>query len=93
MKYVILTVFGICGIIIEGAVFNLLWAWFVSPVFHVAQPGMAYCIGLALVACLMTHQYIPGSGDTENDEWGSASVGIVRPLLCLLIGAIVRLFI
>jgi hypothetical protein len=43
--------------ILRGALLQLLWTWFVVPVFHVSPLSLVNALGIALIATFLTYQY------------------------------------
>lgn len=72
---------------LSGYAFQKLWLWFVVPSgFKVL--GLGEAIGLYIIANLLTAQYSPHSGET-NESVERILDAFSRPLYALVIGRIV----
>lgn len=82
--------------ILNGYVLSVLWGWFMVPVFHLPQLPVAPAIGLALIVSYLTYQPEPNYQEEEETAGQrfarSTSLVLGRPLLALLFGWIVHLF-
>ncbi len=81
------------GAIVNGYVFSILWGWFVVPVFHVPELGVATAIGLSMVVTYLTAHYDGDKAkDPEAKSWAPLAYTVMRPLVALGLGAIVHHF-
>ena len=95
-----LALFGCFGVIammpvvslIDGWALATMWRWFVVPIFHLPALGLAYAIGIGLVASLLTHQD-KGKPDPSDTWYRPVTSALMRPLVTLGIAWIVRLFV
>jgi hypothetical protein len=81
--------------ILDGIVLRQLWLWFVVPLFEVPALSIPQAIGLGVIVGYLTHQ--DRYTKREGDEMLTALIygilsGIMTPLIGLLIGWIVTLF-
>ena len=80
-----------------GYVLSVLWNWFVVLAFHTSSLGVASAIGVSIVVRMFTYSY-PDSA-TQKDKTVTETlttatvVSIVAPLVMLLCGAVVHLFV
>jgi hypothetical protein len=84
----------VCSTLLNGWAFSLLWEWFVSPLGYPVLT-IPQAIGLSLVISYATHQY---QKDENKDKsfsevlaWG-VSLAIVKPMMSLGIGLIIKSF-
>lgn len=79
----------------NGLAFCKLWAWFIAPLFEVKFLSIPEAVGVALSVQYLTHQ-----SDLENKEKDSYSLALLKgalistfkPLLALLFGAAVKMW-
>lgn len=93
----LLVVFLIIGnALLNGFVFQQLWAWFVVPIFGLSFLTLPAAIGLGMAVTFLTFQYVlepKDSGWTDNEKLVRAvGMMVLRPMLALLFGYIVHLF-
>lgn len=81
--------------ILNGYALSVLWGWFVVPTFSVPALGIVPAIGIAMMVSYLTYQ----THNCKKEERGSdkkLSEGIMtvvlKPLLALLLGWIIHLF-
>lgn len=78
------------GAIWGGIVLKALWAWFVVPTFGLPDLSLRVAIGVGLVASFLTHQYVP----TKDEDLPQAIIHeFFYPLIALVMGLVVRLFV
>jgi hypothetical protein len=81
--------------ILNGWAFSLLWEWFVSPLGYPVL-SVPQAIGLSLVIAYVTHQYNKdehkGQSFPEVLAWG-ISLAVVKPMMSLGVGLIIKSFI
>ncbi len=80
-------------IIWKGFALNVLWGWFVTEPFGVAQPGLLVCAGLAVLLTLFQH---PAKAKIKNGKTvatvsRSIGTGLLSPALALLFGGALHL--
>jgi len=97
MKYIgILASFVILVIlnaIYSGYVLSILWGWFVSPVFNIAELTINSAIGISLVINFLTYQSDAAKEADKSDFFGKLIARIIiMPTTALIIGWIVTLF-
>lgn len=91
---IILTI-GLVGSILSGWAMSILWGWFVVPVFNVPVLSIPAAIGLALIVSHLSHQYDAASSEKRDEEETLASAIVyclMRPIICVLIGFVVKQF-
>ena len=80
--------------LLNGWAFSLLWEWFVVPLGYPVL-SVPQAIGLTVTIAYATHQYQrdenKGTPFTEVLAWG-VSLAIVKPLMSLGIGLIIKSF-
>jgi len=76
---------------LEGWVLSVLWAWFMVPTFGLAALTIPQALGLSIIAsCLTSH---PNSRDSSGESAVETFLrSILRPLIALACGFVVRLF-
>lgn len=89
--------FGVVALsaIINGWVLSILWGWFIVPVFNIPAISVEQAIGLAMVVSYLTYQHI--NADSKRKSKGESTVELfvallARPLITLLFGYILHLF-
>jgi hypothetical protein len=80
--------------ILNGFALTVLWGWFIVPVFGLPVLAIVPAIGLALVAGFLTHQVVKTpTGESLSDTLVKClTISLSKPILFLLIGWIVTLF-
>jgi len=76
----------------SGFVLSILWGWFLVPAFHLPQITIPLAIGISLVIGMLTYQVSAQEPDKTYTK-RSITIAIVYPLLLLIFGAIVHIFI
>jgi len=79
-------------IIIKGVVVCQLWSWFITPLFGIPEISCAMGIGLVTMFSVVQVLLIPNFKDYEQEFEYNILIGI-KPLVLLLVGWIVQLFI
>lgn len=73
----------------RGLILSIMWTWFLVPL-GVPTITIPLAIGFSLLVGFLT----PSAAKEKNDSFGEAMAeGIVSPLVFLLLGWIVKLFI
>ena len=76
--------------ILRGYVLSVLWSWFVIPTFSLPPLSIPVAIGIGLILAFTTHQTsIKKEDKSAGERFADA---IINPLMLLLIGWIVTLF-
>jgi hypothetical protein len=83
------------GVIWYGVVLGILWSWFIAPVFTAPELSILQAVGLSVVVNFIV--FIERDEDnTEKELWSALIVAIIRtlgrPLMALITGFIVQLF-
>ncbi len=89
---VVLGIFAVIALraILRGFVLTMLWGWFLVPTFDLPELGIPVAIGISLVASFLIHQHI---GTEEKTKPGQLALMILLdPLVALIVGAIVQMF-
>ena len=80
----------------SGYALSVLWAWFIVPAFGLPKLSIPLAIGLALIVSYLTHQL----DNREKDNRTASEVlvagiatSFVKPLIVLLTGWVVKLYI
>lgn len=84
-----LIILDIVSAILTGVTLKLLWGWFIVPIFGLPPLSIVGAIGIAVIAGLMTHQYIHRD---ENAMTGLITHNFVAPVFALVFGGIASLF-
>lgn len=100
MKDFVQMVIGIVGLIIKGIVLQKFWIWFVIPIFNFPVLTLPLAIGICLVVSMLTYQFdfskLKAKKDLSTDDeiksWVATISTVLLPLLYLLEGYIVTLF-
>lgn len=78
---------------LNGIAISILWGWFIVGKFGLPALSISEAIGLYLVFSYMAYQ-APKGKDMDDDPNKAVFVafitGIARPVLALLVGAIVK---
>ena len=90
MKAVLIIAALVAGTVWYGFVLSILWAWFAVPL-HVPGIGIAEGIGLSLIMRMFTYDSSKQQ-DQEGQLPHAIIVGFVLPLIALIMGFIVHLF-
>jgi hypothetical protein len=81
--------------IVNGLVLSVLWGWFIVPLFNAPPLSITYAVGISLIAGMLTHQSQHKSDDkssTGEALINAFSTSLITPLLILLVGWIVQMF-
>jgi phosphate/sulfate permease len=94
----IIIIFGLIAlpfaILWNAFVGNVLWGWFVTPVFGIAAPGVALFFGLAMIIRYLTFRYeYKAEEKTETHMLSEILFSLIFPAFALLMGWIATLFI
>lgn len=92
MKWLFLTASNALATIFQGYVLTLLWQWFIVTTFTVAPITLVPAIGLMLVVNYFTNQVNLNDSERPNYQVEIAVVHILKPLLFLVAGFIIHLF-
>ena len=76
----------------RGWALSILWGWFMVPVFHLPTLRIPTALGIATVIGMLTEHVNWQKDDPEYDSMTKVFAGILGPMLCLLFGWIVKLF-
>lgn len=87
----VVTVFG-GMVLLNGFVFQTLWAWFIVPTFGLAALTVLQAVGVGLVVSFLTHQSDVQYKDLEEDSTKRLVLLVLRPLMILGVAWIVQLF-
>jgi len=83
--------------IINGWILTKLWHWFAVPIFGLHELTLTQAIGVAMIIAFLTNRHVKFTKSTKNKDsdtdWGVLlSAVFVAPLVTLLFGWIVHLF-
>lgn len=97
MKFILKTLSSIGSTILNGFVFAVLWAWFVSSTFDVIPPiTVVEAIGLSLVLAYFTNRMTPQDiKDIQNNPDFTFMAHVInwtKPVMFLFAGFIIHLF-
>jgi putative Mn2+ efflux pump MntP len=71
----------------------VLWRWFVTPIFGIVAPSYLQSMGLILFVSLFTMQSAKTKDDRDaSEKIGAAIASVLAPVLAVMIGAVVRMF-
>jgi len=82
------------AIILNGVAFSFLWGWFIVPL-GLSQIGIAHCLGISLIAHLITHQdqsSLMKKNTTEDTVISDITATLMRPVFAFLFGYIFTMF-
>lgn len=89
LKILIIIALIVAAACLEGFVISALWGWFVSPTFGLPALSIPLALGISLVLSASR----PPSPECEDGKEIERGVRVVlHPILCLLIGFIVKVF-
>jgi hypothetical protein len=74
----------------RGFVLTQLWTWFIVPTFNAPRLSIAVAIGICLVVGMFSHKQY--NEDEKEDTTKTLVNAFLSPLITLLIGYIVTLF-
>lgn len=80
-------------LLIEGIVTMYLWQWLIVPTFHVNALSLASSIGLTLFVSMLTIGQQQNKPKSENPGTDLVTHIIVKPIIYLIIGYIISLYI
>lgn len=82
------------SISMNGYVLTVFWRWFLLPIFQLPDLSFPQGTGIALLIVFLTRQTMPSADDKEWLEiiGGFVGTAIFWPLLAVLLGYIVTLF-
>lgn len=90
LAFVGIAVFLTASAIVNGWVLGILWGWFIIPVFALPALNIPQAIGLGIVVSWLTYHY---EKSDDNTDWVHAvTTVIMRPIIVLLLGYIVTLY-
>lgn len=77
----------VASVTFSGWVFSVLWGWFIVATFGLTPLTIPAAIGVQIVVAYASKTLIKPSKDNSIDhvEW-------VKPIVCLVVGGIVKLF-
>lgn len=81
----------ILGAILRGFVLVKFWGWFIVPIFALPMFGIAAAIGISMTVTCLTWQYIPDD-NADRHLSGTIAMTVINPVLALLTGWVVTLF-
>jgi len=81
-------------ILANGFVFQHLWNWFIVPFVGLPSFTLLAAIGVSMTISFVTHQFISSNNGKEASEVFSEAIAyiITKPLMALLVGWIITLF-
>ncbi len=86
---VYMVVLCVISSLLYGVVLSQLWAWFITPMFHVQEITIAQAIGISLVVGLLTFRQNANSYESKSKDMGLA---LTEGLVATVIPALVSLF-
>jgi hypothetical protein len=80
--------------IFSGYAFTVLWDWFIVPIFGISSLELTEAMGLVLIINYTTMRVDTNSEKKEPREAmiNAIAIGITKPLLALLSGWVITLF-
>lgn len=85
------TIFAIIvSVLLNGYVLSVLWGWFIVPVFGLPALSIPVAIGLALVVSFLTKDVTIDDSSDKQNAGKKLVVIMLRPLLVLFTGWIVK---
>ena len=91
--FMFMTAFVALNAVFSGWAFAILWGWFAVPIFGLPPLTIAAAIGVSLLAGYLTHQYRPEKTEPGQHWKRFAEIigyAILKPLLCLAVGWVVK---
>ena len=87
-------IFWVYSSVLNGWALTKLWAWFIVPTFGLEQLTIVAAIGLSLVVKYLTMQIKINDKEKPYSEtlMNSVIISTVKPLMALLIGSIVKMW-
>lgn len=91
--FVVVAVIIAVSAVLNGWVLTNLWHWFAVPIFGFHDLSIVQAIGVALIIGFLTRQSITTKkNDSDKTDWVATTVNLLSPLIVLLVGYIVHLF-
>ena len=78
------------SVLVNGWALWLLWGWFMVPLLSLPSLTYFQSVGVGLVVSYATYTYVPSK---EEDKENFFLVVIVRPLVAVLLGFVIKQFI
>lgn len=82
----------VLSLVLDGYVIQVLWGWFIVPVFHVAGLSIPSAIGIALVVGYLKQQQTKNATEKEVNAGKAFALSLHRPSVVLVFGWIVQKF-
>lgn len=79
--------------ILSGCVLSLLWGWFIVSTFGLPVLTIPLAMGIMLVVSYMTKQADFNNQDREDYQMRVNVVMIVKPLVALVVGYVIKSFV
>lgn len=77
--------------LLNGWALQLLWGWFIVPVFALAPLSIGAAIGLSMVVSYLTYQYsLSSDAKTQAELLGATVALFVRPVFAVAFGWVVQ---
>lgn len=90
MQVLFSVLFLVLAWILNGFALKILWGWFMVPVFSLPALTIPAALGIGIVVSFLTHH--SGTTQQRGDRSWSAMHLVTRPILAVVLGAIVNLF-
>jgi len=92
----ILLVVTALGFILNGWAVSLLWEWFIATKFGIPSISIAHGVGLTVLAMMLTSQVLIVPKTTKEAEEAIQAAMVlyfVKPIVCLIVGFFIHLFV
>lgn len=75
---------------LKGVALQMLWGWFIIPIFHLPPLSLLQAIGVAMVVGFLTKQHIPTSKEPGAKKELILHI-FIQPIAAMAIGYIIHL--
>ena len=80
--------------LLYGAVFSVLWDWYVQSFFHLARMSVSESIGIIVLVSLLAHTYVPVKDNYSLHDYLVRQVDVTLvPLFAIGFGWFFHLFV
>jgi len=74
---------------LKGIALQMLWRWFIIPIFHLSPLSLLQAIGIAMVVGFLTKQHIPTSKEPDAKK-ELVLHAFIQPIAVIIVGWIIH---